>query len=594
MKKLLGIIIGIFITVASIFTPFMGNTNYVSPTLFVSAEEQMSEEQKLEQILSGASITQAGYVFKKSDFLIRTIKYDSIAQENVYCLYVNTSITITNTSKTSNLLVSHQISSATISGSEQLYENQYINITFDTTKECTQLVTMSKTIGSQKPITFKFYLIQTPVLFNSSNSYYYWTNHMAETVLAPTSSFQYSQLNLLLNDNVGTDNSPLFIDFYYNGEFYSLYKIGTTIYNQITGNKIQNNAILFNIPGKYEVYIYDLTCTRAIKTEKVTLNDLNETKNIVKFIRSEITYSPYGNCNNFTFSITASTDSSNNVYLIASNTLTRDTVVNGQVVNNSVNIQFYNLTATDIKKIEVEKSHTYIRGDNVTTTEILYDKSVSAPYNNDIKILNTQSLKYAADNTYTIKVYFNDSTIQPYIFEFTILSEIHSSYGDISSIDQEPNITKLVEQEEAIFTSYDSIKEIVGDSTQSLKSSMTNKYTVKIARANCSIDGIADGASTQDEVTLTIHGVGTITTKVYRDDVLVDTIYLSNGRTYTVTDAGKYKIVTTDELNTTIYKTFTITQEISASTVILIGVGVIGLLLFIILVTRTRTKIKVR
>lgn len=597
MKKFLGIIIGLFIGVASLFTPFMRNTRFIcgSTAKLASADESGNFTTNCTKILESMAITQPKYTFKISDFLTRTITYDGTTKQDVYCLYVNTAVTFTAT-KNTDIWITDSLHKATTPNTGELKLNKSsFNIEFDGDEELTHEIYISKTENATT-YTITFYLIQTPVHFKT-DSYYSWTSSTNNEILAPAS--EYKSINLLVNDNVGTKNSPIFIDFYFNGEFYSLYKIEDTIYNQLTDNPIKsdNNKLLFNQPGQYSIYIYDLTCTRAINKKSIEIPTTEETKTIVSFSLASITRSPTSNCDTFSFSISNNDLGGENIYIIATTgSRSKSSVINSQIVNRSVELQFYNLTSTYVGKIIVEKSHTNINGSTSTTTEILYasDYSSGGNVNTDIGKLKNSPVTYSEDNIYTVKVFNSDSTQVMYSFTFTILTGIHSSYGNISSIDQEPNITNEVSQEKIIAHSFSSIEEIVDDSTVKLQSYTSNKYIVKIARTNCSIDGIADGSNTQDNVTVTIHGVGTITTLIYRDGILIATEYLADGSQYTVSTPGKYKIVTTDELNTTIYKTFTIVQELSASTVILICVGVVGLLVFLVLVTRARTKIKVR
>lgn len=597
MKKFLSIITGIFIGLASFFTPFMSNSNFVcgsmsSTASAVEIKDVVDNDESLKSILQSISITQPEYALTSKNFLKRTIVYDGEEQKDVYCLYVNTAITFT-AIKTTNIYITSTTPNS--SKSEQLNaEGSHFTIEFDGEQECTRKVYIQKNEDVSTRYSLTFYLVQTPVSFKL-NQPYSWTNHTGSDVFSPELSYQ--TINLSIDDSVATQNSPIFIDFYFNGEFYSLYKKGDTIYNQLTDNPLEKDIVTFNLPGQYSIYIYDLTCTRAIEQKSITIPGTQETKNIVSFSLSDISLFEYANVKSYSFSISDLGLNGGNIYLIARTSTTKSSVINSQIVNVPVRLDFYNLAATYVSEIIVEKSHTEISGSTKTEPEILYSsKSDAAPnVNSDIEKLKDRNnpIIYSEDNIYTIKIYNSDSQVL-YSFKFTILTGIHSSYGDISSVDQEPNITKEFTQTKTISHSYSSIKEMVDGSPQELQSYTINKYKVNIARANCSIDGVVDGSSTKDNVTITVHGVGTITTIIYRDGVFLKKEYLSNGASYTLTDPGKYKIQTTDALNTTIYKTFTITQEISASTIILICVGVVGLLVFLILVTRARTKIKVR
>lgn len=596
MKKFLGVIIGIFIGIASLFTPFIGNTNFLCGTTTPSAYAAETDDFKntCSIIFDSLVISQPEYTFKTSDFVTRTINFDGETKTDVHCLYVNTAITFT-TTKGTDIWITNFISESSFTSGELKLNNSSYNIEFDGEEECTRKIKIEK-VQNSTPYTITFYLIQTPVYFKTAQ-YYAWTSSTNNEILAPASD--YKMINLLVNNDVGTQNSPIFIDFYFNGEFYSLYKVGDKTYNQLTDNpiKTENNRISFSQPGKYSIYIYDLTCTRAINQKSIEIPGTEETKNIVSYSLSNITKSPYSNCNAFSFSISNNDLGGGNIYVIATTgSRSKSPVIHSQIVNRSVELQFYNLASTYVGKIIVEKSHTNINGSTSTQIETLYTSNPGSDKNanTDINKLKNSTITYSDDNIYTIKIFNSDSTQVVYSFTFTILTGIHSSYGDISSIDQEPNITNEVSQEKIISHTYSSIEEIVDDTTVKLQSYTSNNYIVKIARTNCSIDGIVDGSNTQDNVTLTIHGVGTITTLIYRDGTLIKTEYLSDGSTVSVSDPGKYKIVTTDELDTTIYKTFTIVQEISASTIILICVSVVGLLIFLILVTRARTKIKVR
>ncbi len=586
MKKFIGFIVGIFLGIASLFTPFMGNS-FAHQVATAHAEEltARSTEDDLPQIFNLITIEQESFKFGKNDLIKRDVTFRGTLQQDVYCLYVNSAITFNNIKALSLMITSQKESQSTGVSTGQITKGNPHTISIDDeTKECIQKIELSVMKESNTTaMKLVFYLIQTPIDFSPSSTYQ-WRDGTNSTIIAPTSTF--TSLSLTINNDLGSENSPIFIDFYFNGEFYSLYKKGNTIYNQLTDNPIENNEILFNRPGEYEVFIYDLTCARAIKIKNLSIPGSSSTKNVASFSKTMKNYPGSANCDSFEFTIKNNDLEGENIYIVATDR-NNNPIINTQIVNSYVNVQFKNLKASYVGKIEVEKAHTYINGDTTVTTEILYPDEYI-----DLTTINT--IKFSEDNSYTINIFNKNATKVIYSYQFTILTEIHSFYGNISSTDQEPNTTREVQQEKIITSSYSGIKEIVNDQAIDLQSTTNNNYTVKIARADCSIEGISEGDTTQDTVTLTLHGVGTIKTQIYRDGNLIETKYLSNNRTLTLSDPGKYKIVTTDELNTTIYKTFTISQEISASTIILICIGVIGLLIFIILVTRARTKIKVR
>ena len=117
-----------------------------------------------------------------------------------------------------------------------------------------------------------------------------------------------------------------------------------------------------------------------------------------------------------------------------------------------------------------------------------------------------------------------------------------------------------------------------------------------VARSAPNIVGIANNDRTQDNVSLRVYGVGTIDVYVSLNgaQMMIDTKYENGSRLPTFTEQGNYFVRITDEMGSTITRSFTITMKLNTASIILIviaAVAIVGLIVFII-VSRGRVKVR--
>lgn len=590
MKNLFKVLFSILLACFGLLTPFM-SVNFSNAKAVALAVPTAVNNTTFTELMRDCRITQDGYVFSENDF---EIKYNADKTNAQYYLYVNTAITITNVTRNYDIQITLSNLGDHYTTNEKLDVNESFSIAMGNT-ETIKEISLYQWFLAGGGGTFKFYLVQTPVNFKV-NPLYQW-NYSGKPVIAPSPADSYLDQITLTGIN-GTENSPIYVDFYYNGEFYSLYNVNGIYYNTITNNRIQQTELVFNVPGQYELYLYDKTCYKALKsttiwegTDKETTFNLLDTDNS--------TYSSYANREYFAFSVQQSNANltADNMYIIAKDD-NGETIVSNQTVNSSVHIKFYNLDVQVVGKIEVLKYYSSLTGTNIPTTEVLYPGTYSK-----LVDLSNSTITYTDDSSYAINVYDKQGNpIWSNNFKFTILNDIHNAYGKLSSTKPEyvPRVNEVfpIEQTESHDTSFKGFTEVVltadGEKNVALQSSTTTYYTVRLARASCSIDGISNGESVNDPVKITVNGVDTLKVDIYIDGVLAKTRNVKTGTTFEEDAVGNYKIVATDEMGTVLTKSFTINRSLNAATIALIIFGSLGLVVFLIMVIRTRTKIKVR
>ena len=608
MRKFCKLAIILLIVLANVIFPFAGAINSAAYSNKTASAVETAMAPDFSVLSKSVSITQDGYVFSSADF-----EYN--ADENAYYLYVNTCITITNTA-----VYSLKVSMFDNLGyNKEIYDvtsNKYINnptlstkqscaIKFDGQTETVYRVALEQlTANANTRAKFEFYLVQTPVNFNISTDFS-WIDNEGQPVISPVSTETFIDYITLLNV-VGTEINPTFIDFYHNGEFYSLYSIGDGFYyNTLTDNKIEQTELKFNVPGQYELFIYDKTCYSAFKHVTYWQGQQSEATKST-YLKGSSNYSAYDNICAFSFTIKQSTatHTNDNMYLIAKDE-DGNTIVSNQTVNSKVYINFYNLNALYVSKIELIEYTPLFVGDNVNSTTIIYERSANSQFPSIDKLLET-TLVYSNDTSYSINIYDQngEKIWGENSFKFTILTSIHSSYKELNShntaLVPKNNTIYSIKQTESHDTKYNGFTEIIGfdtieqeNITDYLKSNTTTSYFVKLARASTSAEGINNAGSNAGPVTLTIHGVGNIKVTITNNNLSVSQTY-TDGSKITVSDVGKYSIELVDEMGTKAYKNFRITRSFGTATIILIVVSSVLVLAFIIIVVRMRTKINVR
>lgn len=584
MKKLKEIIISLLFVCLAVAAPFSGVS--FAGKKYGSAVEPTPAATVLtpaEVMLQTTSISQADYRFSLDDF-------EQITNEQgntEYYLYVNTTITIKNLAS-EELSVARRKTDESIPVTEKLAQNKYHVIAYDGTTK-SHLVRLENTFAS-----FSFYLIQTETSF-ISNTDFYWEDSGGKQVTAPTSTEPL--LNYIrLNNIYGSQACPIYIDFYFNGEFYSLYNIDGVFYNTITNNRVETSTglLTFSVPGEYQVFIYDKTCYKALR--KITFWEGEEKETTINsFDRTKTEYSPFGNIKTCSFVLKQhGTITNQNMYLVAKDS-NGDTIVSRQTVNSAVNIQFYNLDPTKISSIKLEKSHVKLTGGSVNSETYLYPDKYS------IAQLNDTVLTESDDSTYTITMYDRSGNIIGEQFKFTILTDIHSSYKDYSALDRnivpDPNVIvrqDVTEFHETNYTGFVEITDETEGTTSPLISSTTTQYFILLARNSTSVDGIQNNTSVNNPVSLTVYGVGDIKVNVIKDGTTVATYTMKNRDTVNVSDVGSYTVQIEDQMGTIASKSFKINRSLTAPTIALIVIGSVALVLLVFWIIRMRTRLNVR
>lgn len=565
-----------------------------------------------EEILPGVSITQNGRVLEMADF-------EQVGDN--YYLYTNQNVTINKTSGNSTYVI---VSYGT-AVEELAVAGSYYVLAYDTSitaprETNVRLSLNSLATGLIKEFVFK--LVQTNNHFKI-NPPYVWRDNVGQIVTAPTTAEQYNDY-LLLTGLSGSANCPVFVDFYFNNEFYSIYTDNTSgiFKSTITGNTLSDtDTIRFATSGNYQVYIYDKTAYRMFKTVELKASDYSTNTYANKKIENDVTFkcldvskydsSSNSNIQSYTFNVqqTASSANQYDMYVTAA-TASGTPIIYSQTVNESVKLSFHNLSSI-VRRIVVHIDHQLIDGD--TNPEDIIIASNQA----QITALGKTGITYSDDGEY--RIYFYDSTgkiLSPMyvytdgtdvlpnrsypIFQFTILSNIYKSYhgmnpDDLSGTKVNDNVIVSGTRKDLSTRWYTSLKEkLTATTTAYLKGYNTSSFVLKLAKPNAKIDGIANGGSASDGVTLTAHGVGKITVTVTKDNNTTTQTLTDGGTISGTSEIGSYTVRLVDEMGSQVATTFTIKKSLNVATIALIVVGaaILGIVIFIIVKLRTRIQVR--
>ena len=405
------------------------------------------------------------------------------------------------------------------------------------------------------PVTFAksfvFVIAQIAEDYNmdSGVTYSYTQNSMAVSVSDMVTNTEYPPVTLSVRE--GTLLNPTYVNFARNGENFLIYNIEGVFYNA-EGNTeltaLSDNTLPLNQSGIYEILVYDNTC----KTGAPTANKVFD-----KFI------------------VNNTSSGTSSVFLTATTT-SGDQIASGETTNESVIVKLYNTSPSIVKQITVSRTQT--TGDIFTTNEV---------YKNSFPSIITCEDDYF----YRIKIEFHKSaggiTYEPFVYTFQVIKNIRSNY-------QKPD-------GEIILAEYDNIVQNKHISQTNhltygygIESTNVYNYVVKLAKSNPSISGIEHNASATGSVSLVVRGVGSVAVKINENGTEKPVEYHQSGDTIFLQNAGKYTVTITDEMGTTISKSFTINVQINTAGIILLVVGgllVAGGLFFII---RSRAKVAVR
>ena len=569
-----------FISFGNVFANNYSNAEYISTV----ANEKTKDPK---QIMTGATIAQEGHIFTVDDFEVK-----QEGTETVYYLYVNTNITVIKSTDTSTTLsVTRQtISPVSNLENKQMRDlNDSLTLNYDETRFSTNSsfktqvsMTITKPNSLEIAEEFRFYLVQTKYHFYNETPYN-WTNKGAN-IYAPTMESQYEDDITLIN-LVATSDCPIYVDFYYNGEFYSIYTDNSEhkFYNSITGNLINTTNVSFTQAGEYEIYIYDKTAYRMLK-------NVNIDGETYKIFDREATGGKFANVESYNFVVKVTDNTPLKMYIMAKDD-DSNTIVSQQIVNGNVNIRFYNLERTLYHHINVTRSYDDGSSYWSETKELDYKQSE----------LLEKTFIYDLDGTYQIDIVDRNERNVIDTFIFTVYKTVHRGSTQEGNPNYVPTINEIYEikNEKTTSTFYKGMQEFYTDEhgdtkTQNLKSSTTTTYIKKLAVSRTSISGLETRTSGSDPAHLIVHGVGEIKVTVTKDKSVYN-YTLANGDEIPDTgEIGKYTIHLQDQLNAESSLTFSISRSVNGPTIALIAVGGVGLALIIFFIIRARTKIQVR
>lgn len=527
---------------------------------------------RFSSVLDYISISQDGYDFSASDFVIGSI--DSL---NVFMLYSNKTVTISeNYKKPEPAEGEEPLPDPTISLQVRFDNN-------DITEESEQyreingkkyyFADISK-ITTEKPYTriylrlivnedtyeIVFYLVQTNLKLN--NGHISWTNISShETFPAPNENGYYSPLSISIPN--GSPLNPVYIKFTYCGQIYTIYNIGdgkfynTADISDPDAEPLDFDTMVFDVSGRYVVEVYDNTINS-------NYSDNNYHKYIFNIINNA------GGLSMFYF----------NAHLEDGEPL-----VSGQYANEPVILEFENIDSfrEQIRLITVTRDYRYSLGEQHSDTVTYGGRSLGE--------LNDQ-LVFTNYGTYTISMEVNSfGRTETRSFTIRLINDIKLNFqfrGQIYTIgDTEPsNVTKSVDLQETIACTY--------EGSCRVESSTTYDFHVLLARSSPSINGISNNDRTSKNVSLTVYGVGKLSVSITQDGKTYTREYANGDRLPTFSDPGKYFIKLTDEMGYTITKSFTISVQMNTAAIILIAIAAALIVFIIVFIILSRSKVKVR
>lgn len=568
-----------FACISLCFTPLsVSFAEEVSTATPVANEE--TDEYSNFSVLDYIDISQEGYVFTKDDF----VEYDDQDYQGYkYAIFTNRTVTINKkidnsinhkfTININNLTTESLLDSAGYIYRSETNEISYVLDVNGKTNDVKNNIKLEFTFyypaspahpgGDQKTITLLFFIIQTPTNFEKENSSasnnfivwdYVYRNQLISTT-APGSGETFETLNLTFP--AGTQLNPVYVEFIYCGEHYLIYRYkdpttGTIkTFNSIGNEEMNLDKLTFNKSGTYTVRIFDKTIN---------------------------TNCPDKNFYEYSFIISNTSSSTAGFYVNAVDE-TNNPIMSGQYTNSNVIVNFvnYNKIKSQVYQITVIRAYQPSLSENIPIT------TTYAP--DDLP----SSITYSDDGTYDIKFENRRGDIL-FEYKFVITKSIKTSFKIGNSVyevgeNEASNVTKEFTIDSFQSSEYNGI---VGNTDFS--------FTILVARSAPNIVGIANNDRTQDNVSLRVYGVGTIDVYVSLNgaQMMIDTKYENGSRLPTFTEQGNYFVRITDEMGSTITRSFTITMKLNTASIILIviaAVAIVGLIVFIII---SRGRVKVR
>lgn len=564
-KYLFSFLILLAVAIAMAFVGF-ANISSTDVAFAATTSETTSEEPTL-TLYDYISISQDGHNFTQDDF-----EEEVIAGVSYYNLFTNKTVTISLNATLATgdyFIVSENIDGVVtpISASDPRilvlngvtrYVFDTVNLTEDTATKLNIKYTKANPISQSNPqglstvYSLNLNIIQVKSNFSTSDDFKwdYTLSGAAKQVSAPSIGYEYPPLTLSVPN--GTMLNPTTIKFIYCGETYEIYNIAGKYYNAIDNTELDFSNLSFSLSGTYSVEIYDKTAI-----------------------------SGYSNCNHVEYDFTIENNDSSNRYApfyINATIESGEQLMNNQISNEKTTLEFVNLNSIKnyVDRIIVLKSYRPTGGQNITErTDYAGDQLPS-------------SLSFDTDGTYHIQVIgINNGNIIKE-FEFILIDSIRSFFEvdgtryEIATTEPS-NITKTVPVERTVESTYNGI---LGKTTYT--------FNVIIARSSPSINGVNNNARTSKDVTISVNGVGNIDVVVTQDGK-TSNLTLKNGDTIgTFSEPGKYFIKITDEMGTTVTKSFTLTIQMNTAAIALIIIGVAIVLIIIVYAIVSRSRVKVR
>lgn len=456
---------------------------------------------------------------------------------------------------------------------ENNVDRTYHQFSFSTTKltEDTKYhihILYSLNNGKRYDLNLIIIQTQTDFVVNSGISWNYEKDFQSLNVTAPTNGQTYPILNLNL-PQTGTELNPIYVRFTYLGEVFTVYKIGKNLYNSFDNKLIKNptitndqndNNVTFMQSGTYTVEIYDKTSLKG------------SSQNYLKY----------------NFTVVNTTSNSSKFYIHTHhNNAEKTLVANGQVSNQDVVVDFVNLNSiiSNVGSINVTKSYKPSVGENISeVTE--YTKNIPS------------TLTFNKDGTYNITV-LNKSGNEIKMYEFIIIKTFRSYFeyeGKVYEIGaNEPKNTFKTETFTSTKYSTYNMSQTLNYNDAKIESKNSYNFNVTIAKSDPSISGIGNHGKKAGKLTLTIYGVGKINVEVTHDGGEPITYTVENGEKLPkLTEAGKYNVKITDEMGTTITKSFTLTvkRNTAAKLVIILGIGLAAVIGLVIMLKRGKVRVR--
>lgn len=547
---------------------YINKSSVVAETIAETSLEDQSflvKEEDINEILNNISLSIPGYSFTSFD--LSTI----VQNETEYsCFYTNKAVTISTTSNFTNddkykiTIKNDKNTDITSLCEKTIGDSLYYNLSPSADQDNLyqiqiELENYDLPEGSKKPTikktTVSFYILQTFIDFyaNSQVKWAYEQNGLTYNISEPSNGKQYnSSLRVFLPG--GSTYNPIFLNFEYLGQKYSVYKIGETFYNTLDNSEVDISYINFSKSGIYNVSIHDRTY--------VPTNSSNPSNNYQKFsflIKNSV--SPF---------YIVATDDQNNM------------LADGEYTNSAVKVDFCNIENIfdEIGTIEVIRSYSPSSGSNVNDTTVYKKNQISSDF----------ELNFTKSGTYHISVKDNTKnkkTIYSYIV--VVLKDIMTSFtiGQTTySVDKSVNVNQT--KTETLSLSRDF-------TFNDIKGSTPFTFNIYLANSAPSITGIENNARTSDPVTLKVYGVGNISVKITHNGQTRPTLTKTNGQALdTFTEQGKYFVQITDQMGNTRNVSFNVTIKLNTASLVLIGVAgasIVGLIIFLII---SRSKVKVR